>query len=43
MMEGRRPSQISWRGDSHYEGTYSFKGIMHGQPNESAATSGANG
>jgi|GEM_PF-583889 hypothetical protein len=33
-MEGTGRSQISWRGDSHYEGDYSFKGSMHGQPNE---------
>ncbi len=34
MMEGVGHSQMSWRGDSHYEGDYSFKGVMHGQPNE---------
>lgn len=33
-MEGVGRSQISWRGDSHYEGDYSFKGSMHGHPNE---------
>jgi hypothetical protein len=33
-MEGVGRSQISWRGDSHYEGDYSFKGTMHGHPNE---------
>jgi hypothetical protein len=32
-MEGTGRSQINWRGDSHYEGTYSFNGSMHGQPN----------
>lgn len=29
-MEGVGRSQISWRGDSHYEGSYSFKGTMDG-------------
>jgi hypothetical protein len=33
-MEGTGRSQISWRGDSHYEGSYEFKGTMHGQPNQ---------
>jgi hypothetical protein len=33
-MEGTGRSQISWRGDSHYEGSYEFKGAMHGQPNQ---------
>jgi hypothetical protein len=33
-MEGVGRSQISWRGDSHYEGEYSFKGSMHGRPND---------
>lgn len=33
-MEGTGRSQISWRGDSHYDGTYSFKGTMHNQPQE---------
>lgn len=33
-MEGVGRAQISWRGDSHYEGDYSFKGAMHGHPNE---------
>ncbi|HWA69764.1 MAG TPA: DUF3617 domain-containing protein [Rhizomicrobium sp.] len=32
-MEGTGRSQISWHGDSHYEGTYSFNGTMHGRPN----------
>lgn len=31
-MEGVGRSQISWRGDTHYEGTYNFKGSMHGRP-----------
>jgi len=30
-MEGVGRSQISWRGDTHYEGTYNFKGSMHGR------------
>lgn len=33
-MEGVGRSQINWRGDSHYEGSYNFKGTMRGQPNE---------
>ncbi len=32
-MEGVGHSRVSWRGDSHYEGDYSFKGSMHGHPN----------
>jgi Protein of unknown function (DUF3617) len=34
MMDGVGHSTMSWRGDSHYEGDYSFKGVMHGQANE---------
>lgn len=37
-MEGTGRSQISWRGDSHYEGSYSFTGSMHGQPNNMSST-----
>jgi Protein of unknown function (DUF3617) len=37
MMEGIGHSQMSWRGDSHYEGDYSFKGVMHGQPTETSS------
>ena len=33
-MEGVGHSEMSWRGDSHYEGTYAFKGTMEGRPNE---------
>ena len=33
-MEGVGHSRMSWHGDSHYEGDYSFKGVMHGHPNE---------
>jgi hypothetical protein len=33
-MEGTGRSQITWSGDSHYVGSYQFKGSMHGQPNE---------
>jgi hypothetical protein len=33
-MEGTGHSQISWRGDNHYDGSYSFKGNMHGQSND---------
>lgn len=31
-MEGTGRSQISWRGNNHYEGSYNFKGSMRGQP-----------
>ena len=34
MMEGVGHFQISWRGNEHYEGTYSFKGSMQGRPQE---------
>lgn len=37
MMEGVGRSQMSWRGDSQYEGDYSFKGVMHGQPTETSS------
>ena len=37
-MEGTGRSQISWRGDSHYEGTYSFTGSMHDHPNNMSST-----
>jgi hypothetical protein len=37
-MEGTGRSQISWRGDSHYEGSYSFTGSMHDQPNNMSST-----
>ena len=37
MMEGVGRTQMSWRGDSHYEGDYTFKGVMHGQPTESSS------
>ena len=30
-MEGTGRSQMSWRGDTHYDGTYSFKGAMGGR------------
>ncbi len=33
-MDGVGRAQIDWRGDSHYEGSYEFKGSMHGQPNQ---------
>lgn len=35
-MEGSGHSEMSWRGDNHYEGNYSFKGVMRGQPNETS-------
>lgn len=31
-MEGVGRVQMSWRGNDHYEGTYSFKGVMQGRP-----------
>jgi len=31
-MEGVGRMQMSWRGNEHYEGTYSFKGVMQGRP-----------
>ena len=31
-MEGVGQAEMSWRGNEHYEGTYSFKGTMEGQP-----------
>ena len=33
-MEGVGRSQMSWRGDEHYEGNYSFKGSMQGRPQD---------
>jgi len=33
-MEGVGRMQMSWRGNEHYEGTYSFKGSMEGRPHE---------
>ena len=33
-MEGTGRSQISWRGNSHYDGSYSFKGSMRGHPQD---------
>ena len=33
-MEGVGRSEMSWRGNEHYEGTYSFKGSMAGRPQE---------
>ena len=38
MMEGTGRSQISWRGETHYEGTYSFTGSMHDQPNNMSSS-----
>lgn len=37
-MEGTGRSQITWRGDSHYEGSYSFTGSMHDRPNNMSST-----
>jgi Protein of unknown function (DUF3617) len=37
-MEGTGRSQISWRGDSHYEGSYSFTGTMHDRANNMSST-----
>jgi hypothetical protein len=33
-MDGVGRTQMSWRGNEHYEGTYSFKGSMEGRPQE---------
>ena len=33
-MDGVGRSQMSWRGNEHYEGTYSFKGTAEGHPQE---------
>ncbi len=33
-MEGVGRMQMSWRGNDHYEGTYSFKGSMEGRPHQ---------
>ena len=38
LMEGTGRSQISWRGDAHYKGTYSFTGSMHGQSNNMSSS-----
>jgi hypothetical protein len=37
-MEGTGRNQISWRGDTHYEGSYSFTGAMHDHPNNMSST-----
>ena len=33
-MDGVGHSKMSWRGNEHYEGTYSFKGSMGGHPQD---------
>jgi hypothetical protein len=33
-MEGTGRTEISWQGDGHYEGNYTFKGTMEGRPQE---------
>ena len=33
-MDGVGHMQISWRGSEHYEGSYNFKGMMEGHPQE---------
>jgi hypothetical protein len=33
-MNGVGHSQISWRGNDHYEGSYSFKGMAEGHPQD---------
>ena len=33
-MDGVGHSQISWRGNDHYEGSYSFKGMAEGHPQD---------
>jgi hypothetical protein len=37
-MDGTGHSEINWTGNEHYAGSYSFKGTMHGQPNEMSTT-----
>jgi hypothetical protein len=34
QMNGVGHMQISWRGNEHYQGSYSFKGMMEGHPQE---------
>lgn len=36
-MEGVGHSNMTWHGDTAYEGDYSFKGVMHGQPTENSS------
>jgi hypothetical protein len=33
-MNGTGHVKVSWRGMEHYEGTYNFKGVMDGRPQE---------
>ncbi|HEX4635740.1 MAG TPA: DUF3617 domain-containing protein [Rhizomicrobium sp.] len=33
-MEGAGHAEVTWRGNEHYEGTYSFKGTMEGRPQD---------
>ncbi len=33
-VNGTGETQISWRGDDHYDGTYSFKGEAEGHPQD---------
>lgn len=33
-MEGRGRSTVNWRGDTHYDGNYSFTGTMGGRPQQ---------
>ena len=37
MMEGVGRTNMTWHGDTAYEGDYSFKGAMHGQPTENSS------
>ena len=37
-MKGRGRMQISYSGAEHYTGSYSFKGVMHDRPMETAST-----
>ncbi len=37
-MKGRGMTRISWSGDSHYEGSYSFKGDIQGHATESSSS-----
>ena len=33
-MDGVGRAEMNWRGNEHYDGTYSFKGSMEGRPQE---------
>jgi hypothetical protein len=37
QMQGSGHIQIAYSGDSHYEGSYTFKGVMEGHPMETSS------